>query len=347
MILAADIGGTNTRLGLFEQRGSDLYLIKQKKLASKDWQDLVPVLLDFLGNAGFNAVEIDTGCLSLAGPIHGDHCQLTNLNKNIDLKHIQKVLNTVRPLSFCNDLVALGYGLNFLKSSQLHSLTSSPPSFPPTLSATYNRAILAPGTGLGESLIIGEYVIPTEGAHTDFAPRSEIEVRLWRFLHHQWEHVSYERILSGPGLLNLYSFFLNETGQQGDYSPSLSPEDITRKALNKGCPACESALNLFLEILGAEAGNVALRALAYGGIYLGGGIVPKLLPLLHEEKFLEAFCNKGRFKELLKSIPIFVILEEETALYGAARFALNSSQHNTGLQKYSLHFSEREPHDRD
>lgn len=323
MILAADIGGTNTRLGLFEQRGSELYLVRQKKQASKDWQDLIPILFDFLEVTGVSITEIETGCLSLAGPIQGNLCQLTNLNRIIDLEHIRKAFKTVKPLSFCNDLVALGYGLNSLKSSQLHCLTPSLPTYPTTPSAACNRAILAPGTGLGESLIIGEYVVPTEGAHADFAPRSEIEVRLWRFLHHTWGHVSYERILSGPGLMNLYSFFRDEAGQKECYSPTLTPEEITQKALTKSCPLCESALRLFLEIFGAEAGNIALRTLAWGGIYLGGGIVPKLLPLLLEGAFLEAFSDKGRFKELLKSIPIYVILDEKTALYGAARYAIN------------------------
>lgn len=325
MILAGDIGGTNTRLGLFEQRGSELYLITQKKQASKDWQDLVPVLYDFLEGIGVNSAEIKTGCLSLAGPIQGNQCQLTNLNKVIDLGHIQKSLNTSKPLSFCNDLVALGYGLLSLKSSQLHCLTSGRFSCSSNPSASYNRAILAPGTGLGESMIIdGKFAVPTEGAHADFAARSELEVRLWRFLQHEWGHVSNERILSGPGLSNLYRFFLKEAGQEDTTSSPLAPQDITQKAIAKSCPFCERALHLFLKILGAEAGNLALRSLSFGGIYLGGGMISKLIPQLHEETFLDAFYDKGRFRELLESIPVYVILEEEAALYGAARFAINS-----------------------
>lgn len=324
MILAGDIGGTNTRLGLFERSGSELCLVREKKQASKGWQDLAPVIYDFLKGAGVSLAEIETSCLSLAGPIQENHCQLTNLGKTIDLYHIQKSLNIETPIYFCNDLVALGFGLLTLRSSQLDCLIlgKKVQSFthPP---ASSNRAILAPGTGLGESLIVeGKYVVPSEGAHCDFAPRSELEIRLWRFLHLEFGHVSNERILSGPGLTNLYRFFLNEAGKDDKTSSLLSPEDINRKAIAKSCPVCERALTLFLEILGAEAGNLALRSLAFGGIYLGGGIVPKLLPQLHEGTFLNAFYDKGRFSELLESIPVYVILDEKTALYGAARFAI-------------------------
>ncbi|AHF06809.1 glucokinase [Desulfitobacterium metallireducens DSM 15288] len=323
MILAGDIGGTNTRLGIFEQSGSELCLVRQKKQASTGWQDLVPVIYDFLKNAGVSPEEIESGCLSFAGPIQDNHCQLTNLGKTIDLERVQKSINIETRLSFCNDLVALGYGLLSLKPSQLDCLTTKKSACSYTHLPSFNRAILAPGTGLGESLIIEEqYVMPTEGAHGDFAPRSELEVRLWRFLHLEFGHVSNERILSGPGLTRLYRFFLNEAGKDDQTSSLLSPEVITQKAIAKSCPVCEHALNLFLEILGAEAGNLALRSLAFGGIYLGGGIVPKLLPQLHEGRFLNAFYDKGRFCELLESIPVYVILDEKTALYGAARYAI-------------------------
>lgn len=323
MILAGDIGGTNTRLALFEQSGSELSLIKTKKQASRDWQDLAGVLYNFLEDAGVSQGQIEAGCLSLAGPIQRNHCQLTNLGKTIDLEHVRKSLNLVTSLTFCNDLVALGHGLQTLECSQLYCLASGKEDQFYTNPALANRAILAPGTGLGESQIIKEkYVSPTEGAHADFAPQSELEVRLWRFLHHEFGHVSYERVLSGPGLTHLYRFFLSEVGEESNVSSALSPQEITEKALSQNCPVCRCALDLFVKILGAEAGNLALRSLALGGIYLGGGIVPKLLPQLQNETFLRAFCDKGRFKELLASIPVYVILEEQTSLFGAARIAI-------------------------
>ncbi|MEA4903168.1 glucokinase [Desulfitobacterium sp.] len=326
MILAGDIGGTNTRLGLFKRSEKELHLVYEKKQASSCWQDPVDLLHEFLKDAGIQPKEIETGCLSLAGPIGENFCHLTNLNRAIDLEYIRKSLNIKIPLHFCNDLMALGYGLPTLNSSQLYCLASGKKMQCGSDPASLNRAILAPGTGLGESLIIdSDSVIPSEGAHADFAPRSELEVRLWRFLHQELGHVSNERILSGPGLINLYHFFLSEDEANHKASPLPTPQKITKKAINKSCPYCQSALDLFLEILGAEAGNLALRSLAYGGIYLGGGIVPKLLPQLRESSFLKAFYDKGRFHELLSSIPVYVILEEQTALYGAARYALLTS----------------------
>lgn len=322
MILAGDIGGTNTRLAVFERIGSKLFIITEKKQASKDWQDLVCVIRDFLEDAGLSQTQIKTGCLSLAGPIQGNRCQFTNLGKTIDLERVRESLNLATPLTFCNDLVALGHGLKDLNSSQLDCLTPGKEVQTCNTPASANRAILAPGTGLGESLIVEGHVSPTEGAHADFAPRSELEIRLWRFLYQEFGHVSYERVLSGPGLTHLYRFFLREAGEDSNASLLLSPQEITEKAISKSCPVCYRTLDLFIEILGAEAGNLALRSLALGGIYLGGGIVPKLLPQLHEGMFLKAFCDKGRFRELLASIPIYVILEEQTALYGAAWYAL-------------------------
>lgn len=322
MILAGDIGGTNTRLALFEQRDSELYLIKGKKQASNSWRNLDEIICDFLKESGVDQKQVTAGCLSLAGPIQGNYCQFTNLGLTIDFENVRKSLNFLSTLSFCNDLVALGYGLSALKSTQLFCLTPGIKVQDDSRSTPSNQAIIAPGTGLGESMIIqGKYVSPTEGAHSDFAPRNELEIHLWRFLHQRFGHVSNERILSGPGLTHLYRFLLKESEQDLTTIPLLSPSEITEKAVTKRCPICRQALELFIEILGAEAGNLALRSLAIGGIYLGGGIVPKLLHQLQEGKFLKAFYDKGRFRKLLTSIPIYVILEEHTALIGAARLA--------------------------
>lgn len=328
MILAGDIGGTNTRFGLFEKKGTNLFLSAEKKYASKSWREIVSIIDHFLRSTGMDSSEIEAGCLSLAGPIEGNQCKLTNLGIVLDLDKIKNDFGEI-PFTFCNDLVALGHGLKTLQPNQLFCLTLANKQMDQGL----NKAILAPGTGLGESLIInGRYITPTEGAHTDFAPRNEREINLWRFLQHEFGHVSYERILSGPGLRNLYRFLLQEENNNSMIlSPLPLPDEITEKGRTDRSSISYRTLKLFIDILGAEAGNVALRSLALGGIYIGGGIVPKIVDLIEIDEFLTSFRNKGRFRELLERIPVYIILEEKAALYGAASYALEYK--NINLQK--------------
>ncbi|WP_425801412.1 glucokinase [Desulfitobacterium sp. Sab5] len=327
MILAGDIGGTNTRLGLFKQKGSDLFLLSEKKYASNSWREIELIIEHFLKNTIDDASKIEAGCLSLAGPIEEGQCKLTNLETVLNFDKIRNRFNTF-PFAFCNDLVALGYGLKALKSNNLLCLTSGT-----EIGVNLNKAILAPGTGLGESLIIkGKYITPTEGAHADFAPRNELEVKLWRFLHKEYGHVSYERILSGPGLTNLYRFLLQEEEGSAKALPSLpSPEEISEKGRLDPSSIYYRTLKLFTEILGAEAGNTALKGLALGGVFIGGGIIPRILDQFDMNTFLNAFQDKGRFRELLERIPVYIIREEKTALYGAAIYALEHK--NIGRQK--------------
>lgn len=335
MILAGDIGGTKTLFGLFMRKGSKLSLIKEQKYSSESWNTLECVLDDFLKGSGVTQNEIEACCLSLAGPIQDQICTLTNLGKIVDLERLNSYFHFLTPLTFCNDLVATGHGVSVLEPSDFSCL--NPEQHDKRLKngafkdPYLNRAVIAPGTGLGESIIFGENKIcPTEGAHSDFAPRSELEVRLWRFLHKKFGHVSYERVLSGPGLVNIYEFFVNEQNNEQKYphsaqssslsSPyiSLMPEEVSSKALSESCPLCIQALDLFVQILGAEAGNLALKSFALGGIYLGGGIPPKILKKLQEGSFMQSFQAKGRFQEFVASIPVYVILNEKAALYGAA-----------------------------
>lgn len=324
MYLAGDIGGTKTLLALFEKNGTRLKLLKERKSASTKWNNLAEELHSFLKWAGVKPEEITSGCLSLAGPVQFNACHLTNLNRTLDLDSLRSSCHFQSPLLFCNDLVATGHGLSTLDPKDLLCLNPSALSSCSTLTAELNRAVIAPGTGLGEAIIIGgSLVCPTEGAHVDFAPHSELEVRLWRFLSKEYGHVSYERVLSGPGLVNIYRFLRTELIYGADnYSATPSPAEITERALAGTCHLSSETLGLFVQLLGAEAGNLALKSLALGGVYLGGGIPPKILLKLQGGSFLEAFQAKGRFRELLQNIPVYVILNERTALYGAASIAI-------------------------
>lgn len=340
MYLAGDIGGTKTFFALFEKNDSHLELFKEQKSSSFQLSDLAEELYLFLKWAGVKPGEIAAGCLSLAGPVQVNACHLTNLNRTLDLDSLRSSFHLQSPLLFCNDLVATGRGISTLDPKDLLCLNPSALSSCSTPTAELNRAVIAPGTGLGEAVIIGGgLVCPTEGAHVDFAPRSELEVRLWRFLDKEYGHVSYERVLSGPGLVNIYRFLRTEqlsdaenrtTDSSDDHNLHAStellvpsPAEITGKALAGTCPLSSETLELFVQLLGAESGNLALKSLAFGGVYIAGGIPPKILTILQKGSLLEAFQAKGRFRELLQKIPVYVVLNERTALYGAASIAVS------------------------
>ncbi|MEL1135552.1 glucokinase [Desulfitobacterium sp. THU1] len=340
LYLAGDIGGTKTLLGLYSLKGTALSLVRERKLSSREWDDLTPLIQGFLDEMTLTPEDITGGCLSLAGPITEETCLLTNLNRIIHFQSLLSTLNFQRPLLFVNDLEAMGQGLMVLENEDLLCLnpsvfnsssnssptptsTSAPTSTSKSISpSSLNRALIAPGTGLGQAMILGDHQIyATEGAHRDYAPRTEQEIRLLRFLTQKYDHISYERILSGPGLANIYHFLRWEAHPHSLRDPLPTPEQITKRALAGICPLCTETLELFIKILGAEAGNLALMTLAYGGIYLGGGIPPKILPKLQEGGFMEAFLAKGRFRDLLSTIPIYVILNERAPLLGAAYLA--------------------------
>lgn len=323
MYLAGDIGGTKTLFALFEKAGTHLNLLTERKITSTQWNNLALELTSFLKWVGVKPKEIEAGCLSLAGPVREKTCHLTNLDRIIDLDLLRSSCSLQSPLMFCNDLVAMGHGLFTLGQKDFFCLNPSILGSVPTSSRELNRVVIAPGTGLGESIVIGDNLVcPTEGAHADFAPQSELEVKLWRFLAKEYGHVSYERVLSGPGLVNIFQFLRSDNDFQYPFEASIpSPAEITEKALAGSCRLSMESLKLFVQLLGAEAGNLALKSLALGGVYLGGGIPQKILPKLKEGSFLEAFQAKGRFRELMQGIPVYVILNDKIALHGAARIA--------------------------
>jgi glucokinase len=225
-----------------------------------------------------------------------------------------------------NDLEATAYGLQLLRPDEIEDLNPNAPSPPPD----GTRVLLAAGTGLGESLLLWTgkdyHICPSEGGHADFAPNTDLEIDLLRYLRTSYLHVSYERVLSGPGLHSIYQFLRdtkkNEPTWFAEKLPTGDPAALITEAGLTGKPdICKEALQLFVSIYGAEAGNMALKALALGGVYLGGGIAPKILPALREDTFLKAFLAKGRYKRLLAKMPVRVILNPHTALLGAASVA--------------------------
>ncbi|MGE5196749.1 MAG: glucokinase [Anaerolineae bacterium] len=315
MILAGDIGGTKTRLALFEDRR----IILEQKFSSRDFSSLSQIVQLFLSST---STSVKKGCFGVAGPVENRLCKATNLPWIVDADALEKELN-FSDVQLINDLEAHAHGLSCLQEHEFYVLNSGKKGI------LRNAALIAAGTGLGEAGLYWDgkkhHPFSCEGGHVDFAPRDELEIELFRYLQKQFAHVSYERVLSGPGLLSMYRFLVDEGHEKGqglpsDTSPENAPLYITKKALNKEDPACVRALDWFISIYGSEAGNLALKFLALGGVFVGGGIAPKILKAMQSPLFMEGFTAKGRFSGLLSQIPVKVVLNENTALLGANEY---------------------------
>jgi len=326
VILAGDVGGTKTALGLFEREGAGLRLTREATLASRDFDSLEAAIDHFL-DAGPRG-DIAALCIGIAGPVVDGRCVATNLAWEVDERMLAYTLRAARA-RLLNDLEAAAHGVLMLGEEQLRCLQSGVPR-------SGNIAVIAAGTGLGEAIIVSDgvrrTVIATEGGHADFAPRDDLEEHVLRFLRREFGRVSYERVISGPGLLNIYTFlrdaknfsepeWLKERLESEDPSAVISAAGLANEA-----EICAKALDLFVAAYGAEAGNLALRAKALGGIYVGGGIAPKILPKLVDGDFLRAFTDKGRYSEFVSRVPVHVILDEEAALRGAASYGALQSK---------------------
>lgn len=322
MILAADIGGTKSLFALFEIQNGELSVVYKKKYKSRQFPSLQEAASVFLAECRELGAgpDVEAACFCLAGPIINGECFMVNLGWTVRMDALRGALPYIPTIYIINDLEAAGHGIPLIAESDLLPISPRRSDDIKNRQVPLNSAVIAPGTGLGEALIIGGKPYPSEGSHCEFGPRSEEEARLWRYMSRKSPHVSYEKILSGPGLVNLTSFLMEENGIT-ELGFALVPEEITFRALEGVCPICRKALHMFTGILGAEAGNLALKVLAYGGIYIGGGIPPKILPKLKDGTFLESFYQKGRFTELMENIPVFVILNSETSLYGSALVA--------------------------
>lgn len=327
MFLAGDIGGTNSRLALFERESSRLRLIAIADYLSNNYSGLDEIVALFLAeNSITRAVE--SAAFGIAGPVEdGQRVHATNFPWVVDKAVLSSNLSTSN-VGLLNDLVANAYGTCWLTNKDYFALNTGVPH------ARSNKAIISAGTGLGEAgliLVDGRYTaVATEGGHCSFAPQRPIEIELFRFLQEKYGHVSWERVLSGPGLTNIYEFLCQQASQSEPavalaQIPELAsldlPARISQAAILGIDQTAEQALNLFVGFYGSEAGNVALKFLATGAMYVGGGIAPKILPKLQEGRFFASFVSKGRFSKLLKQISIYVILNDRTALLGAALVA--------------------------
>jgi len=324
LILAGDVGGTKTRLGLLRVGKQKDRWLALEVFPSGHYCGLEEVLEDFLRRKALSKGEIASACFGVAGPATGKTASGTNLPWVIRTTSLQRTF-AIERLELINDIVALSYGLSQLKRQDLDVLHAGIPR-------RGNRVLIAAGTGLGQAILVwdGQKHIPSasEGGHVDFAPRDRLEMDLLEEMIDRYGHVSYERVLSGPGLVEIYRFlkgmktfgaepkWLSERLERED-----PPEVISETARLKRSRLCEKALDLFCSIYGRAAGNLALQGFAMGGVYVGGGIAPKILWKLRDGGFLRSFAEKGRLSEFLFQIPIKVILNDEGALLGAAQRA--------------------------
>ncbi|WP_413933531.1 glucokinase [Nitrospira sp. BLG_1] len=344
MILAGDIGGTKTNLALYEWTNERVDPIRLESFHSADYTSLEDILSEFLsppapsvavGSDQSNAsekeglqtaseVKVTAACFGIAGPVIDNHCETTNLPWVVDGLTIADRFAVPR-VQLLNDLEATAYGILSLRPDELEVLNAgNPPKKRQAL------ALIAAGTGLGEAILFWDgksyRPMPSEGGHADFGPNNDQEIELLRYLRSQYLHVSYERILSGPGLHAIYEFLRdtkkNEPTWLMEKIKAGNPAaEIAQAGLQGQAEIATQALELFASIYGAESGNLALKALSLDGVYVGGGIAPKLITKLKDGTFMKGFLNKGRYKKLLSKMPVKVIMNQQTALLGAASVA--------------------------
>ncbi len=324
VVLAGDIGGTKTSVGLFvmgKKRPEPLVL---ESFPSRDAPRLENIVDRFLKR---NPAPISSASFGIAGPVLNGRCKTTNLPWVVSKARMKRRFHW-RQFRLLNDLAAAALAIPLLRRSELVSLNKG------MRQKQGNVALLSPGTGLGQAMLVfqdGKYVpLSSEGGHVSFSPTTEEEIELWRYLRKNFDHVSVERVLSGPGLVNIYSWlrdsgrfeeppWLKELINQGEPAKAIS-----ENALRKEQALCVESLRLYVSMLGNVAGNLALTGMAVGGVYLGGGIPPKILPSLKQGSFMKAFMAKGRFADFLARIPVRVILNEQGALLGAAHAAFEA-----------------------
>lgn len=321
MILAGDVGGTKVHLALYDFINGKLKYTRDERFAAKEFGGLEEIVKQFLG-----AEKVSAACFGVPGPVRDGRLRLTNLPWTLDSRELSTNLG-IEHVFLINDLEANGYGIAELSADQIVTLSEG------DASQMGNRALIAAGTGLGEGVLIWNGRIhvpyPSEGGHTDYAPRNEDEIDLLRFLKQKYSgRISFERVVSGMGLSNIYEFLRDVRGVEEPAwlaeKIAASPDRnavITEEGLAARSELCEKTLDMFVSAYGAEAGNLALKILAVGGLYVGGGIAPRLIEKLKDGTFMKAFTDKGRMSQLLINTPVRVILESRAALMGAAAYA--------------------------
>ncbi len=323
-ILAADIGATKTDIALYKSVLSEhtqkpiLVTQKEAVYTSKEWENLTDMIWHFLNKRSMP----DCISLAIAGPVQNGRCKVTNLDWTVDIRDLKTDLSREN-IFLINDLEANAYGLAALQQEDLITIYKGKGD------GKGNAAIISPGTGLGEAGLYwdGQQLNPfaTEGGHTDFGPRNELDVQLVRYFHQKYEHISWERVVSGPGIYSIYQFlrdeqhidtpgFLEVQIQQGDPAVAIS------QAATQNCIIAQETMNIFVRFLAAEAANLALKLNATGGVFIGGGIIPKIWNAHYQSVFLLHFFEVGRLRPLIENVPVHIILNTKTALLGAAYF---------------------------
>ena len=337
LVLAGDIGGTKTLLGLYADRGDHLEIVREGSFVNKEHSGIEALIGCFLsGPDNVDGGRISSATLGVASPVHEERGTLTNLSWTIDGRELGARFS-IRPISLINDLVATAWSIDAIGDEDLFVLK-------PGIPQNGNAALIAAGTGLGEAMLIwdGRRHIPSasEGGHADFAARSPLEADLLDYLSEIHGHVSYERVLSGSGLVSIYSFLKSrrDSVEPAYLANRFEAEDpaavVSSEAINGHNRDSADALDMFVSVYGAEAGNLALKGLAKGGVYIAGGIAPKILPAMEKGGFVEGFVKKGRFERLMESIPVYVIMNQRAGLWGAAIHASRSS--TEGAQRVAI-----------
>jgi glucokinase len=337
MYLAGDVGGTKTLLGLFTPGAERPAVVEVGEFVTLDYEGLEGIIHEFLSAQNINPRQIQAACFGVAGAVADHVARLSNVPWLVDIGVVEERSGIARCL-LVNDLEALGYGIPVLEPDELAILQQG------VAIADGNAAVIAAGTGLGEAFlhnVDGRFVpAASEGGHADFAPHTARELRMTQTLMKIFDHVSVEHVVSGPGLVNIYQFTHDSFGSGPSFTPhsvtprklcagvgqvrdpSDLPAKISESALEHRCPLCVEAMDIFVDAYGSEAGNLALQYVATGGVYVGGGIAPKILPALRSGSFLDAFRAKGRMHDLVTTMPVSVILNPDAGLIGAAVHAI-------------------------
>jgi glucokinase len=319
IVLAADLGGTKTNMALFQHQETGPRLLRQDHFPSGDFSSMADIVRKFMGGDPMPARI----CIGVAGPVMDGKTKLTNLTWNVDQAALGKSLG-VSSVALINDLEATAYGLAALDEKDL--LT-----FPGKSPGPGNVALIAPGTGLGEAGLYwdGAHYHPfaTEGGHAGFGPREDIDVELFAYLHRQFEHISWERVVSGQGIMNIFHFLVDVKGADcPETLKEAAKEDgaaaISQAAIQGSDPTAKQALDMFIRYLAIESANLVLKMKSTGGLYIGGGIPVAVLPLLQSGEWLNIFHKGGRMRPLLESITVNIILQSKTALFGAGWYGM-------------------------
>jgi glucokinase len=318
IVLAGDVGGTNARLATVELNGHGARIVREARYPSRDYPGLTPIVRRFCEEIPSRP---ERACFGIACPTAGDDCTAPNLPWTVNARKLASEIG-IPHTTIINDFVALGYGIDLLAPPDLATLQEGSPT------AHGPIALIGAGTGLGQGFLLWEgdhyRVLPSEGGHGDYAPRGNLQDGLLQYLRRQFDRVSWERLLSGSGMVNAYRYLLASSvaPEQATVRAEMEKEDpaavIARHGLAKTDCLSDRALDLFCEIFGAQAGNLALTVVATGGVYLAGGIAPRIVERLKSGTFVTAFRDKGRMSELLSRIPVHVIMNPNVGLLGAA-----------------------------